>query len=167
MIFPLTAFLLLPSTSVQAYEEPVAGINIESATPEQIEQALIFRDSEKEVLYRIVEAEMEGQEYECKKNVTSVIINRVHNKDFADTITDVVFEKIGGDYQFSPILDKRYWSVEVQDSTVKAVNDVIKNGGTTEATYFTVLKHISDKHKGFFGKLKYLFTDSSGTSYFK
>jgi N-acetylmuramoyl-L-alanine amidase len=110
---------------------------------------------------------MEGQSKECKKNVTSVIINRVHNKDFADTITDVVFERIGGDIQFTPISDKRYWSVEVQDSTVQAVNKVIENGGTTEATYFTVLKHISDRNKGFFGKLKYLFTDSSGTSYFK
>ncbi len=169
MVFLL---MLLPSSKAYAYEEPVAGMSvvIDSIETNEIDEAMdkvIFSNHELQVLYRIVEAEATGCSMEAKKNIASVIINRVHNREFPDRISDAVFQRVRGYYQFSPILDGRYWEVEVIKETVQAVNDVIGNGVTTKALYFTVIDQISQKNRSWFNNLEYLFTDDSGTSYFK
>lgn len=141
-------------------EEGVAGI---SATLEKVKDDSIIPETEKTVLYRIVEAETTGEGEEAKKNVASTILNRVHNNSFPNTISEVVFQN----YQFSPVSDKRYWSVEVTEETMQAVNDVIANGSTTEALYFCNLNNVSGKMKRWFKKLDYLFTDEANHSFYK
>lgn len=152
-------FTLLMATTVNA-EEGVAGISL---TLDQVKDMDIYPKDEVEVLYKIVEAEATGECEEAKKNVASVILNRVHSIDFPSTITDVVFQN----YQFSPISDKRYWSVEVTEETIRAVDEVITNGTTTEALYFCNLDNISNKNKRWFKKLEYLFKDKANHSFFK
>lgn len=159
-LFILTAMLTLLMTG-QAYAgEGVAGISV---TLDQVKDLDIYPQAEKEVLYRIVEAEATGKVTEAKKNVASVILNRVHNKDFPNAITEVVFQK----HQFSPIADKRYWSVDVTEETIQAVDEVVKQGTTTEALYFVNLENTSRKMRSWFKKLEYLFTDPSGHSFYK
>lgn len=159
-LFILTAMLTLLMTGQAYAEEGVAGISI---TLDQVKGLDICPQGEKEVLYRIVEAEATGECIEAKKNVASVVLNRVHNKDFPNAITGVVFQK----HQFSPIGDKRYWSVEVTEETIQAVDEVIKHGATTEALYFVNLENTSRKMRNWFRKLEYLFTDPSGHSFYK
>ena len=159
-LFILTAMLTLLMTGQAYAEEGVAGISV---TLDQVKDLDIYPQGEKEVLYRIAEAEATGECTDAKKNVASVILNRVHNKDFPNAITGVVFQE----NQFSPIGDKRYWEVEVTEETIQAVDEVITNGTTTEALYFVNLENTSRKMKNWFKKLEYLFTDPSGHSFYK
>lgn len=154
----------IPPVEVKA-EEGVAGISV---TLDQVKDIDIYPTNDMEALYRIVEAEGTGECIEAKKNIACVIINRVHNKDFPDTITEVVFQKIRGYYQFSPILDKRYWSVEITESTKEAVNEILKNGVNRDALYFfNPDKSTPKMRKWFETRLEYLFADPSGHSFYK
>ena len=160
-LFILTALFTLLMTSQAHAETPVAGISVTLDKVKNLDH--IYPQDEIEVLYRITEAEATGECTDAKKNVASVILNRVHSKDFPDTITGVVFQK----NQFSPIADKRYWSVEVTEETIQAVDEVINQGATTEALYFVNLENTSRKMRNWFKKLEFLFIDPSGHSFYK
>lgn len=160
-LFFLTLLFTFLMTSPAHAEEPVAGISITLDKIKDIEN--VFPKEDITILYRIVEAEATGENTEAKKNIASVIINRVKNNEFPDTITDVVFQK----NQFTPISDKRYWSVEVTEETIKAVDDVVANGSTTEALYFCNLNKTSKKMRKWFNTLEFLFKDEANHSFYK
>ncbi|HAU86474.1 MAG TPA: hypothetical protein DCW90_13560, partial [Lachnospiraceae bacterium] len=69
--------------------------------------------TEKNILMRIVEAEATGEDITGKMLVANVVLNRVNNSSFPDTVEGVVFQKNGSVYQFSPIKDGRYYKVEI------------------------------------------------------
>lgn len=93
--------------------------------------------SEKEVLMRIVEAEATGEDIKGKMLVANVVLNRVNNPRFPDTVEEVVFQKTGSLYQFSPIKDGRYYKVSISSETKKAVNRVLDGEDESKgALYF-------------------------------
>ena len=64
-----------------------------------------------------------------------VIINRVRRKDFPDTITDVIFQ--GNGQQFQPVMDGRFYTVNVTESTVEAVDRALYGEDYSQgATFF-------------------------------
>lgn len=148
-----------PQEAAQSYsDKPIAGISV---TIDQAED--LYSQEEMNILYHIVEAEMTGQEIDCKKNVASVILNRVENEEFPDTIKKVVFQKS----QFSPIGDGRYWDVHITKETKQAVKEVLVGGPTTKALYFANISDVeSPRLKHWFNSLTDLGTDSSGTHYY-
>ena len=90
---------------------------------------------EYEMLLRIVEAEAGGEDTEGKILVANVVLNRVESDKFPDTIEEVIFQKNGKVTQFSPIADGRYYTVEVSEDTIDAVNralsgEDLSQGGT-------------------------------------
>lgn len=93
--------------------------------------------SEKAVLMRIVEAEATGEDIKGKMLVANVVLNRVNNPRFPDTVEEVVFQKTGSLYQFSPIKDGRYYKVSISSETKKAVNRVLNGEDESQgALYF-------------------------------
>lgn len=123
-----------------------------------------FSKKEIEIIERITEAEVTGGDIESKKNVVSVIINRLESDEFPDTIEKVVFQK----RQFSPIADGRYYEVDITDDTKEAVGYVLINGVINDALFFCNPNDVkSSKNKKWFLALKYLFTDNSGHSFYK
>lgn len=93
--------------------------------------------TEKNILMRIVEAEATGEDMKGKMLVANVVLNRVKSERFPDTIEDVVFQKNGSVYQFSPIKDGRYYKVEVSEETKRAVNRVLNGEDESKgALYF-------------------------------
>lgn len=158
----LICILTSKPSDAKACEVGVAGISVTLDKVKDIETSSVS-GSELTALYRIVEAEATGETIECKKNVTSVILNRAKNKDFPDSIIDVVFQKD----QFSPISDRRYWSVEVTEDTIQAVNNVLTYGTTTEALYFCNMDKVSKKMERWFDSLDFLFKDKANHSFFK
>lgn len=121
-------------------------------------------DEEIEILQRIVEAEATGGSIESKMNVASVIINRLNHTSFPSTVKDVVFQK----KQFTPIADKRYFTVEVTETTIQAVQNVLNNGVTTEAIYFANMSKLPKSTKKAWDKsYTYLFTDDINHSFYK
>ena len=53
-----------------------------------------------------MEAEATGEDIIGKILVANVIFNRMESEEFPDTVKEVVFQKVGDKYQFSPIADK-------------------------------------------------------------
>lgn len=128
----------------------------------------IFKDFSKEdrfILYRIVEAEAGTGDIKAKKNVANVIFNRLKSKKFPNTIREIVFAK----NQFSPILDGRYWKVNIKDSTKEAVIKAYEEGDTTGgALYFANMKCVPNpKIRAWFNSMNCLFTDSINHSFYK
>lgn len=112
------------------------------------------------ILERITEAEATSGTLEQKMNVARVVLNRVGSEDFPDTIEEVVFQKINGRYQFSPIYDKRYYSVEVTESTKEAVENVLNGEVAHSATFFMVRKYSDSDNVSWFDRnLNFLFND--------
>lgn len=114
---------------------------------------------ELEVLQRIVEAEATGEDIYGKILVANVVINRVNGDEFPDTISEVVFQKSGGSYQFSPTKDGRYWSVKISKSTIEAVDRALSGEDYSQgAIYFFARKLTSQtKAKWFDESLSRLF----------
>ena len=96
---------------------------------------------EYENLLRIVEAEAGGEDKMGKMLVANVIINRVEDDRFPDTINQVIFQEEEGVAQFSPIADGRFYQVKITQETIEAVNDVLSGEDNSKgALYFAARK---------------------------
>lgn len=116
------------STAGLTTEEEEEGVVIISAddvdvTPNR--EQIVLTDSDYEVLLRIVEAEVGTEDLYLRMMIANTIINRMQHDYYPDTIEEVVFQNDGKVYQFSPILDGRYWEVKVTNKTVEAVNNAL------------------------------------------
>lgn len=117
---------------------------------------------------RVVEAEVTGdypfgvsyeESYKSKLRVAQVILNRVESSDFPDTIHGVIFQKNA----FTPLLDGRYYSVEISQVTIDACKDALLL--TTEDITYGCEFFKSGPKECKYGS--YVFTDSVGHSFFK
>ena len=86
---------------------------------------LPYTQEEISMLEKIVEAEATGEDLKGKILIANVIFNRTKDKRFPNTIEGVIFHKVKGKYQFSPISDKRYYSVKVTEESKQAVQRAI------------------------------------------
>lgn len=114
---------------------------------------------ELDILQRIVEAEAGGEDLEGKMLVANVVLNRVKEDDFPDTIEEVVYQNKNGSYQFSPAGSGRIDRVEVSQETVEAVENVLHGEDHSEgALFFVARKHAKKSSlKWFESKLQFLF----------
>ncbi|MBD5508354.1 MAG: cell wall hydrolase [Lachnospiraceae bacterium] len=129
---------------------------------EVLEQTKKYQLSDKdyEALLRIVEAEAGGEDQNGKLLVANVVLNRVNNERFPDTVWDVVMQREQGIAQFSPTVDGRYQNVHVSDDTVEAVERALYGEDISQgALYFCAReKADSDRLKWFDRKLTRLFS---------
>jgi len=121
-----------------------------------------------EILQRIVEAEATGEDIKGKILVANVILNRVNDEDFPNTIEGVVFQQDGDTYQFSPIRDNRYWSVKITKDTKTAVKRVMQGEDYSKgALYFSARARANTSSMRWFDhNLKFLF-EYGGHEFFK
>lgn len=112
-----------------------------------------------EVLLRIVEAEAGGEDPEGKLLVANVVLNRVEDEQFPDTVKEVVFQKENGVSQFSPISNGSYYQVEISRETKEAVERALEGEDISKgALYFAARKYADEnKMKWFDNHLCYLF----------
>ena len=116
-------------------------------------------EKELDILRRIVEAEAGGEDLEGKMLVANVVLNRVKEEDFPDTIAEVVYQNRNGTYQFSPAGSGRIDRVKVSEETVEAVENVLRGEDSSEgALYFVARKHAKKSSiKWFEEELEFLF----------
>lgn len=104
-----------------------------------------------QMLERIVEAEATGEDMIGRILIANVIFNRISSKRFPHSVKDVIFQRSNGDYQFSPVSDKRFWSVSVTEKTKEAVSRALKgedySGG---ALYFMARRGTSKTNAKWF-----------------
>lgn len=113
-------------------------------------------DEEMEMLYRIVEAEATGEKIIGKILVANVVLNRVINKSFPNSIEGVIFQHSGNSYQFSPISDGRYYTVSVTDSTKEAVARALSGEDYSKgALFFFERARTSDEKAAWFDTLNF------------
>lgn len=110
------------------------------------ENVVHLTKDETQILQRIVEAEATGEDIKGKILVANVILNRVEDDSFPDTVEGVVFQKDGSTYQFSPIKDKRYWSVKVTQDTIKAVERVMQGEDYSQGALYFSARSRADKN---------------------
>lgn len=80
-------------------------------------------------LYQITEAEAGGESYNGKVAVAASILNRVESSEWPNSIIDTIFQVTYYNgkayYQYSPVLDKRIYSVTPSSETKKAVQAAV------------------------------------------
>lgn len=116
-------------------EEPDPTLVVEEGTDKK---NIYLKIKEYNVLLRIVEAEAGGEDITGKMLVANVIMNRVQNGRFPNTVTEVVYQKnSNGKAQFSPTVNGRIDSVNVSQETVDAVERVLNGEDSSNgALYF-------------------------------
>ena len=120
------------------------------------------------VLLRIVEAEAGGEDTEGKLLVANVVLNRVRNDKFPDTVREVVFQKTNGVTQFSPVSNGRYYTVEITTETVNAVERALMGEDISQGALFFAARKYADNNRmrWFDEKLTFLF-EHGGHEFFK
>jgi len=118
--------------------------NKEEAKQAEIEvlQAQEWYNSELAILQRIVESEATGEGMLGKECVANVILNRIKDERFPNTINGVVFAK----NQFSPITDGRYDKAIISQETIDAIENVYNgNNQIKDAVYFFDMEYVTNK----------------------
>lgn len=87
----------------------------------------IISKEDRYLIAKIVMAEAEGCSDKTKQYVAQVILNRVKDKNFADTVYDVIFQHNNNIYQFSSIPNGRWDKVKPNEECFKAVDVVLAN----------------------------------------
>lgn len=123
------------------------------------ETPLLITEEDKEVLLRIVEAEATSEDLKGRMLVANVILNRVVSKKFPNSIAEVVFQNNGVTYQFAPIKDGRYWTVNVSEETVEAVERVLAGEDYSQGALYFAARRLANQQamRWFDTSLKYLF----------
>lgn len=62
-----------------------------------------YTAAEVDLLARLIEAEAGGETYQAKLGVGGVVINRVQSSNWPNTISEVIYQKFGEYYQFTPV----------------------------------------------------------------
>ncbi len=87
-------------------------------------------------LSRIIHSEAQGESYKGKVAVGNVILNRVNNSSFPNTVKGVVFDKQDGYIQFSPVIDGTIYNTPDAES-VRAAREVLNGARPVgNALYF-------------------------------
>lgn len=123
--------------------------------------------SEYNTLLRIVEAEATGEDIMGKMLIANVILNRVNDERFPDTIEEVVWQQIGGSAQFQPTIDGRIYSVEVTEDTIEAVDRVLAGEDYSQgALYFMARMASQDNSVSWFDNNLTLLFEHGGHEYY-
>lgn len=124
-------------------------------------------DKDYEVLLRIVEAEAGGEDEMGKLLVANVVLNRVMSEKFPDTVEEVVFQKSGNCYQFSPVANGRYESVSISAETYSAVDRALQGEDLSKGALYFVAEKYADPEKleWFHQKLTLLFSHGGHSFY--
>ena len=113
----------------------------EQVVMEEIPEALTgnsfsLEDQEYQVLLKIVEAEAGCEDTEGRMLVANVVMNRVRNGKFPNTVTEVVYQRQDGTAQFSPVSDGRIDTVNVSQGTIDAVARVMNGEDISQGALF-------------------------------
>ena len=140
----------------------------EEAGHDELRKMEVFSAEEIQVLERIVEAEAGGEDADGKLLVANVVLNRVRDEAFPNTITEVVFQRDGRVVQFSPVANGRYDAVTVSEETREAVERALCGEDISEgALFFAARKYADEKAMRWFDEKLTLLFQHGGHEFFK
>jgi len=115
------------------------GIQVAQAHPVES----VISEKEYSILTRIVEAEAGTLDQKSKILVANVILNRMNHEEFPDTVEEVVFQKVNGAVQFSPVADGRYYTVKVAESTKESVDRALAGEDYSKGALYFMERSLS------------------------
>lgn len=121
------------------YESKERNDHKAAVSPANVSTDMILTENDKYLLAKIAMAEAEGESLETKVLVISTILNRVESEQFPDTVEEVIFQKVDGVYQFSPVIPGgRWYNVEPNEECWEVVQIVTESKGDLSkgALYF-------------------------------
>jgi len=158
------------STAVQTDEDSQSDLVIISAEDVNVipnRDPIHLTNEDYEVLLKIVEAEVGTEDLFTRTMIANVIINRMQHDYYPDTIKEVVFQNNGKVYQFSPILDGRYFDIKVTSMTREAVDDALAGYDNSKGALAFVNRSItSDKIMAWFDNNLIFVTKYGPVEYF-
>jgi spore germination cell wall hydrolase CwlJ-like protein len=80
---------------------PIA--NVGSTSNNTTNGAVSYSSYELDLLARLINAEAASEPYQAKVAVGAVVVNRVQDSTFPNTISGVIYQKDSGYYQFTPV----------------------------------------------------------------
>ncbi|MCH5251207.1 MAG: cell wall hydrolase [Lachnospiraceae bacterium] len=104
-------------------------------------------DTDYDSLLRIVEAEAGGEDEDGKLLIANVVLNRVNNEKFPDTVTDVIMQKGQGVAQFTPTVDGRFQNVKISEETYEAVERALYGEDISQGALYFCARHCADSGK--------------------
>lgn len=117
---------------------PVKGESVSKPTVKNTKQSKQTTSSEvkapsgdKELLARLVRAEAESEPYAGKVEVAKVVLNRVNNDQFPNSIQGVIYES----GQFSPVSNGSIYK-SADSESVRAVNEAFNIGGNSQGSLY-------------------------------
>jgi len=97
-----------------------------------------------EALVRLVEAEASGEDVKGKMLVANVVLNRVADSAFPDSVEEVVYQQKGGKAQFSPVASGKIHQVTVSAETKEAVERVLCGEDESKGALYFVARAYAD-----------------------
>ena len=142
---------------IKVIEDDVAEFDISSSMESKIndldakttalaQSARMMSDEDYDTLLHIVEAEAGTEDVKGRVLVANVIMNRIKNDEFPDTVTEVVWQRIDGVPQFSPTYDGRIYEVSITDETKEAVKQALEGVDYSEGALFFIQKSEAEAH---------------------
>lgn len=123
----------------------------ENGTERELTCHLLTNPTEYEILCRIVQAEAGCEDLIGKILVANVVLNRVADERFPDSIEAVVFQQSHGKYQFSPVKSGSIYRVTVSKETMEAVERALAGEDYSDgALYFANRKASGSKQMNWF-----------------
>lgn len=111
---------------------PHEPVMVTMAGGREAETETSVTEYEYDILLHIVAAEARGCDLKGQILVANVILNRIEDEHFPDTIEEVVFQK----NQFSPVVQGTLWDTPVTDSVREAVDYALEGVDYSQGALF-------------------------------
>ncbi|MGI6492297.1 MAG: LysM peptidoglycan-binding domain-containing protein [Peptococcaceae bacterium] len=97
-----------------------------------------------DLLARLITAEADGEPYEGKVAVGAVVLNRIDNPDFPNSIKSVIYQYGNGIYQFEPVMNGQINKPASKDS-LNAAKDALNGWDPTNGALYFFANYVKSK----------------------
>jgi N-acetylmuramoyl-L-alanine amidase len=91
--------------------------------------------ADKDLMARLVQAEAIGESYAGKVAVATVVLNRMDNPNFPNTVKGVIYQVDGGYYAFTPVKNGAIYN-QAGAAAKRAVNEALALRGTGKGSIY-------------------------------
>ena len=156
-------------TVVTVEDKPISSLRRE-ITYQELKPEYVIEVSEQDIdcLMRIVEAEAGCEDRIGKLLVANVVINRVRDDDFPNTVTEVVYQRSSQSAQFSPVSNGRIDTVKISNETREVVYSALLGEDASQGALYFVARQYADPDKvcWFDNNLTHLFSHGGHDFFF-
>lgn len=111
------------------------GVNSGASQNTANKGVIPYTQSDVDLLARLVRAEAENQPYSAKVAVAAVVVNRVQSSEFPNTVREVIYQRINGYYQFTPVLNGMINNAATSED-IKAAYEALNGSDPTNGALF-------------------------------